>query len=150
MRARAKRAALALPGPKSKARFAALAPPHPPSGHLLPQAGEGLPPHLSPRRSGSTLLLRSGRRASSSANGSNVPISPSYAEWEKGFSIRSLPLRPEPALLLRSGRRWRVAPDEGASEASCSCSFQNHPKQSQEQRFAALAPPHPPSGHLLP
>src|SRR3546814_1960988 len=27
---------------KSEARFAALAPPHPPSGHLLPQAGEGL------------------------------------------------------------------------------------------------------------
>src|SRR3546814_15377425 len=25
------------------------------------------------------------------------------------------------ALLLRSGRRWREAPDEGASEASCSC-----------------------------
>src|SRR3546814_8517410 len=27
---------------KPEARFAALAPPHPPSGHLLPQAGEGL------------------------------------------------------------------------------------------------------------
>src|SRR3546814_10578768 len=27
---------------KSEARFAALAPPHPPSGHLRPQAGEGL------------------------------------------------------------------------------------------------------------
>src|SRR3546814_15584583 len=25
------------------------------------------------------------------------------------------------ALLPRSGRRWREAPDEGASEASCSC-----------------------------
>src|SRR5690606_13119634 len=54
MRARAKRAALALPRQRSKARFAALAPPHPPSGHLLPQAGEGLPPHLSPQGSGSS------------------------------------------------------------------------------------------------
>src|SRR3546814_2113086 len=51
--------------------------PHPPFGHLLPQAGEGL---LSP------LTMPSGS-----------------------------------ALLLRSGRRWRGAPDEGASGASCFC-----------------------------
>src|SRR5690606_34429788 len=36
MRARAKRAAVALPRQRSKARFAPLAPPHPPCGHLLP------------------------------------------------------------------------------------------------------------------
>src|SRR5690606_6026572 len=28
------------------------------------------------------------------------------------------------ALLLRSGRRWRAAPDEGASAASCCCPSQ--------------------------
>src|SRR3546814_15510377 len=45
MRARAKRAALALFRQKQnqKQRFAALARPHPPSGHLLPYPGEGLP-----------------------------------------------------------------------------------------------------------
>src|SRR3546814_10374725 len=43
-----------------------------------------------------------------------------------GFSRESrLCLRPgkpnTPTLLLRSGRRWREAPDEGASAASCFC-----------------------------
>src|SRR5690606_37240873 len=67
----------------SKARFAALAPPHPPSGHLLPQTGEGLPPHLSPRGSGSALLLRSGRRASFPTLAARLGISPSPAQPQK-------------------------------------------------------------------
>src|SRR3546814_7418199 len=40
------------------------------------------------------------------------------------------------ALLRRSGRRWRAAPDEGASLASCSCGFGRRSKG----RLAALAP----------
>src|SRR5690606_12643858 len=87
----------------------------------------------------------SGRRASSPAFGSNVPISPSPAQRDKGLFSSHRQQRPEPALLLRSGRRWREAPDEGASEASCSCPSQ----ATSKARFAALAPPHPPSGHLL-
>src|SRR3546814_6989903 len=42
------------------------------------------------------------------------------------------------------GRRWREASDEGASAASRSCSSPCRPEQSQKQRFAALARPHPP------
>src|SRR5690606_21564233 len=78
------------------------------------------------------LLLRSGRRASSPAFGSNVPISPSPAQRDKGLFSSHRQQRPEPALLLRSGRRWREAPDEGASEASCCCSSRQH------QRHASL------------
>src|SRR5690606_23144001 len=71
---------------------------------------------------------------------------PSPVNGRRASSFSSLPHRPERALLLRSGRRWRAAPDEGASAASCSCLFQ----ATSKARFAALAPPHPPSGHLLP
>src|SRR3546814_18777127 len=39
-------------------------------------------------------------------------------------------------LLLRSGRRWRAAPDEGASVASCSWGFGRR----SQGRLAALAP----------
>src|SRR3546814_8280218 len=66
-----------------------------------------------------------------------------------GFSRESrLCLRPgkpnTPTLLLRSGRRWREAPDEGASAASCFCFSPPAIRHSQKQRFAALARPHPP------
>src|SRR3546814_4361548 len=40
----------------------------------------------------------------------------------EGLVLRSpSPAKREGALLLRSGRRWRGAPDEGASGASCFC-----------------------------
>src|SRR3546814_20101367 len=48
----------------------------------------------------------------------------------------------KPALLLRSGRRWRAAPDEGASAASCSCLTPTRSKR-QKQRGASRAHPHP-------
>src|SRR3546814_4985630 len=72
-----------------------------------------------------------------------------------GFSRESrFALAPEsptvPALLLRSGRRWREAPDEGARAASCFCVPPPAIRKSQKQRFAALARPHPPFGTLLP
>src|SRR3546814_11378786 len=44
-------------------------------------------------------------------------------------------------LLLRSGRKWREAPDEGASVASCCCSSPATPsKRSKAALRCALAP----------
>src|SRR3546814_20330845 len=40
------------------------------------------------------------------------------------------------ALLLRSGRRWRAAPDEGASEASCSALLHEKPESKAALRCA--------------
>src|SRR5690606_26075829 len=60
---------------------------------------------------------------------------------EKGFPVRSLPHRPEKALLLRSGRRWREAPDEGASEASCSCSSRQQQKHASLRSRPLIRPP---------
>src|SRR5690606_30665071 len=105
---------------------------------------------------GPALLLRSGRRAAVAischvgwvepfccAAGEVLPLpllatsggwSLSPAQREKGCRCHFLPRRAGRALLLRSGRRWRAAPDEGASEASCCCSS----GQRQSQRHASL------------
>src|SRR3546814_5281416 len=40
------------------------------------------------------------------------------------------------ALLLRSGRRWRAAPDEGASAASCSALLHEQPESKAALRCA--------------
>src|SRR5690606_31960285 len=45
------------------------------------------------------------------------------------------------ALLLRSGRRWRAAPDEGASEASCSCPTRQHQKHASLRSRPLIRPP---------
>src|SRR5690606_24495896 len=47
----------------------------------------------------------------------------------------------DPALLLRSGRRWREAPDEGASEASCSCPSRQHQKHASLRSRPLIRPP---------
>src|SRR3546814_20782266 len=56
-------------------------------------------------------------------------------------------------LLLRSGRRWREAPDEGASEASCSCASQAEPGQKHASLrslpSSALRAPSPVNGRRL-
>src|SRR5690606_32414092 len=113
--ARAQRAALALPDNIKSTRRCARAP-------------------SSALRAPSPV---NGRRASFPTLAARFGISPSPAQREKGFSIRSLPrslpLRPEAALLLRSGRRWRAAPDEGASAASCCCPFPG-----KDQKHASL------------
>src|SRR5690606_24167454 len=115
-----------------KQRFAALAPPHPPPAF----AGAGSPGTFSRKRE------------------KGYPQPPSLCRRIKPFSREAedspSPAKPKTALLPRSGRRWCAAPDEGASEASCRRSSQATREQSQKQRFAALAPPHPPSRHLLP
>src|SRR3546814_19945873 len=54
------------------------------------------------------------------------------------------------ALLLRSGRRWRAAPDEGASAASCSALLHEQPESKATLRCArapssALRAPSPPA-----
>src|SRR5690606_1391973 len=128
MRARAKRAALALPRQHQKHASLRSRPLIHPPGTFSRKREKGFLPFSRRKIREAALLLRNGRSAS---------------------SVSSLPLRPEAALPLRSGRRGRAAPDEGASAASCSCP-PNPEKQRQKQRFAALAPPHPPSGHLLP
>src|SRR5690606_10589704 len=46
-----------------------------------------------------------------------------------------------PALLLRSGRRWREAPDEGASEASCCCPSRQHQKHASLRSRPLIRPP---------
>src|SRR5690606_20331762 len=46
-----------------------------------------------------------------------------------------LPRKRLSALLLRSGRRWRAAPDEGASAASCCC---DSGTKSESQKHASL------------
>src|SRR3546814_10542658 len=77
--------------------------PHPPSGHLLPCTGEGLP------------------------NQSHRAALPT-------------------ALLLRSGRRWRAAPDEGASAAKHALALAllllPHPGQPARARAASSRFPH--------
>src|SRR5690606_31314592 len=61
---------------------------------------------------------------------------------EKGF-LRPMSRREgrDPALLLRSGRRWREAPDEGASEASCSCPSRQHQKHASLRSRPLIRPP---------
>src|SRR5690606_12393790 len=61
---------------------------------------------------------------------------------EKGF-LRPMSRREgrDPALLLRSGRRWREAPDEGASEASCSCPSRQHQKHASLRARPLIRPP---------
>src|SRR3546814_6853846 len=59
------------------------------------------------------------------------------SDWTSDVCSRShFAAKSGTALLLRSGRRWRAAPDEGASVASCSWGFGRRSKG----RLAALAP----------
>src|SRR5690606_38610073 len=152
MRARAKRAALALPRQHQKHASLRSRPLIRPPGTFSREREKGFSIRSLPHRPEAALLLRSGRRwreapdegaseascscpsrqhqkhASLRSRPLIRPPGTFFREREKGFSIRSLPHRPEKALLLRSGRRWRVAPDEGASEASCSCPSRQHQK----------------------
>src|SRR5690606_30493041 len=123
------------------------------------EAGEGLPSHIFPRRQVQPFSCEAGEggaqrrmrarakraavaplakgkikgtlryaRAPSSALRAPSPVNGRRA------SFPHLSAAAGPALLLRSGRRWRAAPDEGASEASCCCSS----GQRQNQRHASL------------
>src|SRR3546814_572873 len=70
-----------------------------------------------------------------------------------GFSRESrFALAPEsptvPALLLRSGRRWREAPDEGANAASCFCFPPPAIRPNQTQRIHTSARPPPTFGTI--
>src|SRR3546814_21132976 len=59
------------------------------------------------------------------------------SDWTSDVCSRShFAAKSGTALLLRSGRRWRAAPDEGASVASCSWGFGRRSKG----RLAAPAP----------
>src|SRR5690606_39562815 len=95
-----------------------------------------------PRKATSKAALRCARAPSSALR------APSPVNGRRAF-IHHLGAHSGSALLLRSGRRRRAAPDEGASAASCSCP-PNPEKQRQKQLYAALTRPPPSSGHLLP
>src|SRR5690606_40785256 len=122
---RAQRVALLLLRAKSSTRFAALAPPHPPALHLLPQAGEGLLPRPTAATSRSALVMRSGRRSSPSGPCHSVRNQPFSCEAGEGGAQRRMRARAQRAALALPGPKSKT-------------------------RFAALAPPHPPSAHLLP
>src|SRR3546814_10223164 len=68
---------------------------------------------------------------SSDVCSSDLPNSP------RGRKPRAFLLQQERlALLLRSGRRWRAAPDEGASAASCSALLHEQPESKASLRCA--------------
>src|SRR3546814_6028938 len=68
---------------------------------------------------------------SSDVCSSDLPNSP------RGRKPRAFLLQQERlALLLRSGRRWRAAPDEGASAASCSALLHEQPESKAALRCA--------------
>src|SRR5690606_3240042 len=60
---------------------------------------------------------------------------------EKGFLPNSRREGRDPALLLRSGRRWREAPDEGASEASLLLGFGKDQKHASLRSRPLIRPP---------
>src|SRR5690606_39595721 len=87
-----------------------------------------------------------GRRASSPSLAARVGISPSPAKREKGFLPNSRrKVRDQP---------FSCAADEGGAQRRMRARAKRAavvlPRQGSKARFAALAPPHPPSGHLLP
>src|SRR5690606_33586770 len=96
-------AVLCLKKTTSKARFAALAPPHPPSGHLLPCTGQGLPSPLSPPGSGPALLLRRGsrRRAATDEGATEARCSCPSRRQHRRASLRSRPLIRPPGTFSR-------------------------------------------------
>src|SRR5690606_12414311 len=165
MRARAQRAALASSRQHQKHASLRSRPLIRPPGIFSRKREKGFSIRFLPLRPDRALLLRGGRRwrvaADEGASGASCPC-PSRQHQkhaslrsrplirppgtfsrkrEKGFSIRFLPLRPDPALLLRSGRRWRTAPDEGASEASCSCPSRQHQKHASLRSRPLIRPP---------
>src|SRR5690606_39331615 len=73
----------------------------------------------------------SSRRAVLARLAMPVGNSPSPAQREKGFSVRSLPHRPERALLLRSGRR--------ASFPTLAVRFGISPSPAQREKVARSA-----------
>src|SRR5690606_24273140 len=103
MRARAQRAAVALPGNIKSTRRCARA----------PSSALRAPSPVNGRRASSVPCLVA-----------RVGTQPFSCEAGEGLPSQLSPQGSDPALLLRSGRRWREAPDEGASAASCCCSSQ--------------------------
>src|SRR5690606_1456194 len=114
--------------------------------------GVGRPPlsgsgHGQANRHATSLLPRD--RASPSGPCRSVRKEPFSCAPGEGPPFQLSPRGSGSALLLRSGRRWRAAPDEGTSAASCCCPSQARIKgtlRSARAPSSALRAPSPVNG----